>query len=73
MISRQQVVGWVLIVVSVCYIAWFLRVRLIEPGPVLERKEWVQLIGSFVVFMLGTINVRMAAMRRRRALDKARR
>ena len=66
MISRQQVVGWILIVVSVAYIAYFLRVRLFTPGPMVEKKEWVQVIGSIVVFMLGTINVRLAAMRRRR-------
>jgi hypothetical protein len=65
-ISRQKLVGWILIVVSVAYIAYFLRVRLFTPGPVLERKEWVQFIGSIVILMLGTINVRMAAMRQRR-------
>jgi len=65
-LSRQKLVGWVLIVVSVAYIAYFLRVRLFTPGPILERKEWVQFIGSFVILMLGTINVRMAAMRERR-------
>jgi len=65
-ISRQKLVGWLLIVVSVAYIAYFLRVRLFTPGPILERKEWVQFIGSFVILMLGTINVRMAAMRERR-------
>jgi hypothetical protein len=65
-ISRQQVIGWILIVVSVAYIAYFLRVRLFTPGPIVEKKEWVQFIGSFVILMLGTINVRMAAMRLRR-------
>jgi hypothetical protein len=65
MISRQKLVGWILIVVSVAYIAYFLRVRLFAPGPILEKKEWVQLIGSIVVLMLGTINVRLAAMRER--------
>jgi hypothetical protein len=65
-ISRQKIVGWILIVVSAAYIAYFLRVRLFTPGPILERKEWVQFIGSFVILMLGTINVRMAAMRERR-------
>src|SRR6266481_1029722 len=65
-LSRQKLVGWILIVVSVAYIAYFLRVRLFTPGPVLERKEWVQFIGSFVILMLGTINVRMAAVRARR-------
>ena len=66
MISRQKLIGWILIVVSVAYIAYFLRVRLFDVGPVLEKKEWVQFIGSFVTLMLGTINVRMAAMRERR-------
>ena len=66
MISRQKIIGWMLVVVSVAYIAYFLKVRLFEPGPVLEKKEWVQFIGSFVTLMLGTINVRMAAMRERR-------
>jgi hypothetical protein len=32
--SRQKLVGWILIAVSVAYIAWFLRVRLLEPGAV---------------------------------------
>jgi hypothetical protein len=66
MISRQKIIGWILVVVSVAYIAYFLKVRLFEPGPVLEKKEWVQFIGSFVTLMLGTINVRMAAMRERK-------
>ena len=71
-ISRQQVIGWVLIVVSVAYIAYFLRVRLFDAGPIIEKKEWVQFIGSLVTLMLGTINVRMAAMRlqRRKGLPK---
>ena len=66
MISRQKVVGWILIIVSIAYIAWFLRVRLLDVGPVVEKKEWVQFIGSLVILVLGTINVRMAAMRERR-------
>jgi hypothetical protein len=65
-ISRQKIVGWILIVASVAYIAYFLLVRLLTPGPILEKKEWVQFIGSIVILMLGTINVRMAAMRQRR-------
>jgi len=66
MISRQKLIGWILIVVSVAYMAYFLKVRLFNPGPIIEKKEWVQLIGSIVILMLGTINVRMAAMRARR-------
>jgi hypothetical protein len=65
-ISRQKLIGWILIVVSVAYIAYFLRVRLFTPGPILEKKEWVQFIGSIVILMVGTINVRMAAMRDRK-------
>jgi hypothetical protein len=65
-ISRQKLIGWILIAASSAYIAYFVRVRLLEAGPVVERKEWVQVIGSIVIFMLGTINVRLAAMRRRR-------
>jgi hypothetical protein len=65
-ISRQKLVGWILIVVSAFYIAWFLRDRVFTPGPIIEKKEWVQFIGSFVILMLGTINVRMAARRARR-------
>jgi hypothetical protein len=64
-ISRQKTVGWILIVVSAAFIAYFLRVRLLSPGPILEKKEWVQLIVSIVIFMLGTMNVRLAAMRAR--------
>jgi hypothetical protein len=65
-IGRQKLVGWILIVVSVAYVGYFLRVRLFTPGPILEKKEWVQFIGSIVIFMLGTANVRLAAMRERR-------
>jgi len=65
-ISRQKIVGWILIVVSVAYIAYFVRVRLFTPGAALEKSEWLNFIGSIIVMMLGTINVRMAAMRERR-------
>ena len=66
MISRQKVIGWIIVIVSTAYIAWFLKVRLLDVGPVIEKKEWVQFIGSILCLMLGTINVRMAAMRERR-------
>jgi len=65
-ISRQKLVGWILIVVSAFFIAWFLRDRLFTPGPIIEKKEWVQFIGSIIILMLATINVRMAAQRERR-------
>ena len=66
MISRQKLIGWILIIVSVAYIAYFLRVRALGTGPALDRKEWIYFILSFGGIMLGTINVRMAAMRERR-------
>ena len=56
----------VLVVVSTAVIVYFLKVRLFGSGPALEWKEWVQFIGSIVVFMIGTANVRLAAMRERR-------
>jgi hypothetical protein len=65
-ISRQKVIGWIIVIVSTAYIAWFLKVRLLDVGPIIEKKEWVQFIGSIICLMLGTINVRMAAMRERR-------
>jgi hypothetical protein len=65
-ISRQKVVGWILIIVSTAFILYFLRVRLLGSGPALEKKEWVQFVGSILILMIGTINVRMAAMRERR-------
>ena len=65
MISRQKIVGWILIVVSVAYIGYFLRVRLFTPGPILENKEWFYVVSMLALIMLGTINIRMAEMRER--------
>jgi len=73
LIDRQKIVGWVLIGVGVAYIAYFLKVRLLVPGPVLEKKECINFIGAFVGVFFGTINVRMAAMReRKRKLGQSR-
>ena len=66
MIDRQKIVGWLLIAVSAGYLVYFWRMRLIEPGPVIANKEWFQVITSIIVFMIGTANVRLAAMRRNR-------
>jgi hypothetical protein len=67
LISRQKIVGWVLIVVSALFIAYFLKVRLLSTGPALERADWVRFIGSIVTLMIGTANVRIAAMRERKS------
>jgi hypothetical protein len=65
LISRQKLIGWVLIVVSAAFIVYFLKARLLSAGPPLERVDWVRFIGSIVTLMLGTANVRLAAMRER--------
>jgi hypothetical protein len=64
-IDRQKATGWVLVVISAAYLIYFLKVRVLEPGPLLEKKEWIQLFASLIGIVLGTINVRMAAMRAR--------
>ncbi len=66
MIDRQKLVGWILVAVSAAFILYFLRVRLLDVGPAIGRKDWVEFIGSILILVLGTINVRMAAMRGRR-------
>jgi uncharacterized membrane protein HdeD (DUF308 family) len=68
-VNRQKLVGWILIVVGTAYLLYFLRVRVFEPGPVLEKKEWINFFGSLLGIFLGTINVRMAAMRERRSKE----
>ena len=66
MIDRQKLVGWILVVVSAAYILWFTKVRILGTGPMIEKKEWVQFIGSIVILMLGIMNVRLAARREQR-------
>ena len=63
MIDRQKLVGWILVVTATAFILYFLKVRLLGSGPPLEYKEWVQFIGTIVLLMIGTINVRLAARR----------
>ena len=63
MISRQKIVGWIIIVVSTLYLVYFLKVKLFSPGPPLEKADWLRFIGSIITLMLGTANVRLAAMR----------
>jgi hypothetical protein len=64
-ISWQKLVGWGLVIVSAFYLAWFVKERLFTAGPAIAHKEWVQVVGSIVIFMLGTANVRIAARRAR--------
>jgi len=61
--SRQKLVGWTLIIFGGFYAVYFLKTRLLTAGPVIEKKEWLQFIGMVVLLMIGTMNVRLAALR----------
>ncbi len=66
MISRQKLVGWILVIVSAGYLAYLVRTRLLVAGVPLEKREWLEIIGLIATLMIGTINIRIAAMRQRR-------
>ncbi len=61
--NRQRVTGWVLVVVSSVYLAYFWRIKVMTPGPLLTRKDWFNLITAVAVLIVGIINVRLAARR----------
>jgi hypothetical protein len=63
--SRQKRIGWTIILFSLGYILYFLKVRLFAAGPEISKKEWVYFILMFGFIMLGTVNIRMAEMRER--------
>ena len=64
--DRQARTGWLLIIVSALYLVWFFKVRLLSEGLPIERKEWIYFVGMGICLMLGTANVRLAAMREQR-------
>jgi hypothetical protein len=61
--NRQRVTGWVLIVVSAVYLAYFWRIKVMNPGPLLTAKDWFNVITAVAVLVVGIINVRLAARR----------
>jgi hypothetical protein len=63
--NRQKITGWVLVVVSAAFIAYFLRVKVMMPGPLLTGRDWFNLITAVAVLIVGIANVRLAAMRER--------
>ncbi|MCC6890532.1 MAG: hypothetical protein IT536_18560 [Hyphomicrobiales bacterium] len=63
--NRQKITGWVLVVMSAVYLAYFFRIKVMTPGPLLTRSDWFNLITAIVVLIIGIINVRLAAMRER--------
>jgi hypothetical protein len=62
-INRQKITGWILVIVSAAYLAYFLRVRVLTPGPLLTGQDWFNLITAIAVLIVGIANVRLAAMR----------
>jgi Na+/melibiose symporter-like transporter len=67
--DRQKRTGWLLIVVSAGYLIYFIKVRLFTAGLPIERKEWFYFVAMIATLMLGTLNVRLAALRERRKAD----
>ena len=68
--DRQKRTGWLLVAVSTLYLVYFLKTRLLGPGLPIEKREWVYLGAMIVILMLGTANIRMAAMRERRSAEQ---
>jgi hypothetical protein len=61
--NRQKITGWVLVVVSAGYLAYFFRIKVMTPGPLLTRNDWFNLITAIAVLIIGIINLRLAAVR----------
>jgi len=61
--NRQKITGWILVIVSAGYLVYFLRVRVLMPGPLLTGRDWFNLITAVLVLIVGIANVRLAAMR----------
>jgi hypothetical protein len=64
-LGRQKRTGWLIIFISVGYMAYFAKTRLFATGPLITNKEWLYFILTFFGVMLGTVNIRMAEMRER--------
>jgi hypothetical protein len=67
--GRQKRTGWLLVAVSTMYLVWFMKVRLFSAGLPIDRREWIYFAGMILILMLGTANIRLAAMRERRSAD----
>ena len=68
--DRQKRTGWLLVIVSAVYLVYFFKVRLLAEGLPIEKKEWLYFIGMSVCLMLGTANIRMAAMREQKKAEQ---
>jgi hypothetical protein len=69
--DRQKRTGWLLIAISVAYLIYFLKVRLLTAGLPVEKKEWIYFAGMILCLMMGTANVRLAMVRERRKLEQS--
>ena len=69
--DRQKRTGWLLVAVSTLYLVWFVKTRLFSAGLPIEKREWIYFAGMILILMLGTANIRMAAMRERRTDQKS--
>jgi Na+/melibiose symporter-like transporter len=69
--DRQKRTGWVLIAVSAAYLVYFVKVRLFSAGLPIEKKEWIYFAAMIAILMLGTANVRLAAIRERRKSEQS--
>ena len=69
--DRQKRTGWLLIAISVAYLIYFLKVRLLTAGLPIEKKEWIYFAGMILCLMMGTANVRLAMVRERRKLEQS--
>ena len=69
--DRQKRTGWLLVAVSTVYLVWFVKVRLFSAGLPIEKREWIYFAGMILILMLGTANIRLAAMRERMAHARA--
>ena len=69
--DRQKRTGWLLITVSAVYLVYFVKVRLLTAGLPIDKKEWIYVAGMTLMLMLGTANIRMAAMREQRKSEQS--
>jgi len=68
--DRQKRTGWLLVAVSTVYLVWFTKTRLLAAGFPIDRREWIYFAGMILILMIGTANIRLAAMRERRKADQ---
>ena len=68
--DRQKRTGWLLVAVSTVYLVWFATTRLLAAGLPIEMREWIYVAGMILILMLGTANIRLAAMRERQKADQ---